>query len=133
MNRKALKTLEYDKIINKLTEYAASPMGKELCRDLLPYADLEEIRQMQRETSDALSRIFSKGNISFSGTRAIRGSLMRLTVGSVLNREELLGISSVLNVVSRVKSYSRKESAENMADSLDGYQRRTRSTPHGAT
>jgi DNA mismatch repair protein MutS2 len=121
MNRKALKTLEYDKIINKLTEYAASPMGKELCRNLLPSADLEEIRQMQRETSDALSRIFSKGNISFSGTRDIRGSLMRLTVGSVLNIEELLGISSVLNVVSRVKSYSRKESAENMADSLDGY------------
>ena len=28
MNQKALKTLEYHKIITQLTEYAASPLGK---------------------------------------------------------------------------------------------------------
>ena len=36
MNQKVLKTLEYHKIIEKLTEYAASEPGKRLCRELEP-------------------------------------------------------------------------------------------------
>ena len=43
MNQKVLKTLEYHKIIEKLTEYAASEPGKRLCRELEPSSDFEEI------------------------------------------------------------------------------------------
>ena len=39
MNIKALHTLEYDKIIAKLESYAASPLGKEYCKNLLPTDD----------------------------------------------------------------------------------------------
>ena len=67
MNQKALKTLEYDKIINQLTEYAASPLGKELCRSLNPSSDLEEIRTWQAQTTDAVTRVRFKGTTSFSG------------------------------------------------------------------
>lgn len=121
MNQKVLKTLEYNKIIDKLVEYAASPLGKELCRKLLPFTNLEEITQEQKETSSALTRLLQKGSISFSGTRDIRSSLMRLEVGSTLNIEELLYVSSVLNVTLRVKAYSRSESEDVSTDSLEHY------------
>lgn len=74
MNEKALRILEYNKIIEKLTDHATSPMGKDMCRNLLPTADLGEICQNQMETSDALSRIYAKGSLSFSGLRDIRDS-----------------------------------------------------------
>lgn len=110
MNKKALKTLEFDKIIDKLTALAATPLGKDLCKKLKPSIDLKEIEHNQTETSDALSMILKKGTLSFSGTKDIRSSLMRLEVGSVLSIEEILAVSSVLNVALRVKSYMRKES-----------------------
>ena len=47
MNTKALKTLEYDKIIRQLETYASSEMGRKLCRDLLPSSDYEEILARQ--------------------------------------------------------------------------------------
>ena len=84
MNHKALKTLEYNKIIGQLTEYASSPMGKELCSSLLPSIDYDEIVQSQQETTDAVSRIRMKGSLSFNGVRDIRDSLKRLEIGSSL-------------------------------------------------
>ena len=53
MNQKALKTLEYTKIITQLESHAASPLGKSLCRDLVPSSDLEEVRTWQAQTTDA--------------------------------------------------------------------------------
>ena len=65
MNQKALKSLEYYKIIEQLTDKASSSMGKELCQKLLPSEDIYEIRHMQTQTRDALTRLFQKGSISF--------------------------------------------------------------------
>lgn len=112
MNKKAFHTLEYNKIIDLLEQYAASPMGKTRCRQLQPSIDLEEIRQNQRETTDALSYLLQKGSISFSGLTDITPSLMRLEIGGALSIIELLRISSLLSVALRVKAYGRKENTE---------------------
>jgi len=108
MNEKALKVLEYHKIIQKLTDYAGSQPGKARCRELVPSSDLSEIRRMQRETSDAVSRLCRKGSVSFSGLTDIRGSLRRLEIGSSLNIEELLRICKLLETTSRVKAWARE-------------------------
>ena len=81
MNPKALKSLEYYKIIDQLTEKASSQMGKDLCRHLLPSEDVYEIRHMQTQTRDALTRLFQKGNVSFGSVKDVRGSLKRLEIG----------------------------------------------------
>ena len=119
MNEKALKSLEYYKIIQLLTEKASSPLGKELCRDLLPSVDLVQIQLMQAQTRDALSRLFQKGSISFGSVKDVRGSLKRLEIGSTLGIIELLSICSLLENTSRVKAYSRNERGDHPADSLD--------------
>ena len=109
MNQKALKTLEYTKIITQLESHAASPLGKSLCRELSPSSDLEEIRTRQAQTTDAVNRVRLKGSVSFSGLREIDGSLKRLEIGSSLSIPELLSISSVLTVASRAKAYGRRD------------------------
>lgn len=113
MNKKALKTLEFDKIIDKLKNLASTPLGKELCKELVPSTDINEIEHNLTETSDALSMVLKKGLLSFSGVKDIRSSLMRLNVGSVLSIDEILAVSSILNVTLRVKSYTRKENLGN--------------------
>ncbi len=107
MNQKALRTLEFEKIIEKLTEFAASLPGKELCRTLAPFTWPEDIRSAQRETSDALRRTILNGSPSFSGMQDIRGSVKRLQIGGVLSMSELLHISGLLTTAARVKAYGR--------------------------
>lgn len=121
MNEKALKTLEYYKVIEKLLEYSSTPLGQERCKNLVPMEEYEDIVKAQRETSDALSRVYKKGSLSFSGARDIRGALMRLDVGGSLSIPELLDISSVLKTAYRVKSFGQREKEEEMPDSLDEY------------
>ncbi|MGB8453411.1 MAG: endonuclease MutS2 [Anaerocolumna sp.] len=120
MNEKALKKLEYNKIIDKLTLLAGSGLGKDLCQALLPSNDMNEIIAKQKETSDALSRIYRKGSLGFYGLHDIRGSLMRLEIGSTLGAGELLHISSVLDATLRIKAYGVRDNEENTGDSLDG-------------
>ena len=120
MNEKSLRILEYNKIIEKLIDCATSSMGKDMCKKLLPSTDLGEICQGQMETSDALSRIYAKGSLSFSGLRDIRDSLLRLKVGSSLSITELLHIASLLETALRAKSYGRRETDDMSTDSLDG-------------
>lgn len=119
MNEKALRTLEYDKIIDRLVSLAASPSAKEICRNLLPSSDLYEIQAAQRETSDALARLLRKGSISFSGVTDVRGILKRLEIGSILGIGELLQLCKLLETCARVKSYSRRDTGDEGRDSLD--------------
>lgn len=121
MNQKALKTLEYTKIIAQLEEFAASEPGKKLCRELVPSTSLEEIRTWQAHTTDAVSRIRMKGSLSFAGTKDVGGSLKRLDIGSSLNIPELLALSSLLTAAARAKTYGRHESDEEEFDSLEPY------------
>ena len=119
MNQKVLKTLEYHKIIEKLTEHAASEPGKKLCRELEPSSDFEEIVQAQTETADAVTRVRQKGSVSFAGVSDIGGSLKRLEIGSSLSIHELLAVSSLLTCAARVKNYGRRQESELPDDSLD--------------
>lgn len=121
MNEKVLHTLEYDKIIQRLTELAASPLGKEYCQNLLPRTDREWILRTQRETTDALTHLLTQGDVSFAGVLDIRASLKRLDIGSSLSISELLAISRLLSAASTVKAYFRQNLQEDdtTGDSLD--------------
>lgn len=121
MNEKVLKTLEFNKILSQLEEYASSEAAKHMCHNLTPSTDIEDIRINQSHTSDGLRRIFQKGSISFSGIRDVRASLKRLSIGSVLGMGELLAISSLLDVAGRVKAFSRNPDTDAPEDSLDAF------------
>lgn len=121
MNTKVLTTLEYTKIIDLLTEKADSEPGKKLCRELVPSTDLSAIRTAQRETKDALARLFRIGSTSFGSNRDLGFSIRSLEIGSSLSMSELLKLASFLNNVSRIKTYGKKEREDLSNDSLDAY------------
>lgn len=121
MNQKVLTKLEYHKIIDMLTDKADSQPGKKLCRELLPSTDLEEIRKNQIQTSDALSRLFKVGSTSFGSNSDIGFSIKSLEIGSTLSILELMKIAAMLDNVSRIKTYGKKDREDTPDDSLSEY------------
>jgi len=118
MNNKALKTLEYNKITDRLASHASSEPGIKLCRELQPMMDMNEINSALKQTSDAVSRIFRHGSISFAGLKDIRPLTKALEVGSALGMSELLDICSLLKVAAGARRYGVSE--DEAADSLSG-------------
>ena len=118
MNNKALKTLEYNKIADRLASHASSEPGIKLCRELQPMMDMDEINSALKQTSDAVSRIFRHGSISFAGLKDIRPLTKALEVGSALGMSELLDICSLLKVAAGARRYGVSE--DEAADSLSG-------------
>lgn len=121
MNAKVLQTLEYNKIIDQLVSFASSPSGREFCLNLKPQTDRNRIEMSQRETSDALTHILTKGELSFYGIQDIRPSLKRLEIGSSLGNHELLDIALLLSSAASVKNYFRQALREDdsTGDSLN--------------
>ena len=119
MNKKTLTKLEYNKIIELLTEQASSFSGKERCRMLKPMISLSNIQSAQEETAAAFTRIVKKGRPSFSGCNPVGDSLKRLEVGAALGSGELLRICKLLETAGRVKSYGRHETSDESEDYLD--------------
>lgn len=118
MNNKALKTLEYNKITDRLASHASSEPGIKLCRELQPMMDMDEINSALKQTSDAVSRIFRHGSISFAGLKDIRPLTKALEVGSALGMSELLDICSLLKVAAGARRYGVSE--DEATDSLSG-------------
>lgn len=121
MNKKVLHTLEFDKVIERLAGFATSDKGREYCELLKPISDIEKIQARQKETGDALQRLFKKGEVSFSGIHDPSLYKKRLDIGSSLNTAELLSVVSILTVASRVKGYGEPGRADSSTDSLTHY------------
>lgn len=119
MNKKTLLKLEYNKIIDLLTEQASSFSGKERCRRLKPKTNLAEITLMQEETAAAFTRIVKKGRPSFGGSNPVGESLKRLEIGAALGSGELLRICKLLETAGRAKAYGRHENNDDSSDCLD--------------
>ena len=121
MNSKALRILEYHKIINLLVDKASSAPGKELCQKLEPMTNLSEIEEAQKQTADAFTRLVKGGRIHFSGNKDITFSIKSLEIGSALSASELLKISASLACATRAKAFARSEHDEEIEDSLQAY------------
>ena len=123
MNKKVLKTLEYDKIIDMLVEEADSALGKDSARRLRPSSDRGEIVAMQAETSHALTRLFHHGALSFHGLTDIRPSLVPLAKGGTLGAGELLRIGALLEAAKRAVEFDKKdEETDFLSGRFDGLQ-----------
>ncbi|MCF0136443.1 MAG: endonuclease MutS2 [Lachnospiraceae bacterium] len=109
MKEKHLRKLEFDKILFRLAEKAASDAAKEQCMKLQPSDNIFEVQRWQDETDEAFRYCIAKGSPSFLGLRDIRGSVKRTALGAELTMKELLDIAACLHSVSHLKEYGKRE------------------------
>ena len=84
MNKKALATLEYNKIINTLVSMACSDGAKRTLKALMPMNNIDDINSALDETNDALTRVYQKGSVDFSRIKDVRASTPALRSEALL-------------------------------------------------
>ena len=62
MNEKALRLLEFPKIREMLSTYAATDIGSALCLQLPVYSTLDQVKRLQAETQEALVILTYRGD-----------------------------------------------------------------------
>jgi DNA mismatch repair protein MutS2 len=85
LNEKALRVLEYNKIIDMLCESTVSGMGRDIASDLKPSSDLNEVKELLQETTEAVNLLLKKGNIPIGGVQDIRVPLRKVKLGATLD------------------------------------------------
>lgn len=105
MNKKIIKTLDYQKILHKLAHHASTSLGKDAVEKLEPKGDFELVKLRLQVTDEAVNVERLKGNAPFGGIRDIRASLHRVRIGGMLNPMELLDISTTMFGTRRLKRF----------------------------
>ncbi|MDX8046645.1 endonuclease MutS2 [Gracilibacillus sp. S3-1-1] len=96
MNTRILRVLEFHKIMEQLTEKAASSLGIEKIRQLKPSADFDQVVKLQDETDEAYHVIRLKGNVPLGGIVDIKPSVKRAVIGGILSTHECLDVASTI-------------------------------------
>jgi len=96
MDRKALETLDFPKILAQLAEHTSFSAGRELALALTPTDDLREAQRRQEETAEARRLLVEGSKVHLGGVHDVRPYLVRATRGAPLQPDELLEIRSTL-------------------------------------
>lgn len=102
---KALKVLEYDKIIDMLLDLTQGELARDLVEKLEPSNDIDDIRRMQEETSEAYRVLVRYGDIDYSSATHIKHLVSKASLGSMLFIEDLYDIMQNIFLVSSIKRY----------------------------
>lgn len=105
MNNKIIQTMEFEKIRQQLSQFAATDSGKETIRILLPSREASEVQRLQDETDDGRKVLRLKGGIPMPHLKDIRMHLKRLDIGGFLNGKEIAEIGRVLTTTREIKSF----------------------------
>ncbi len=116
---KSLRTLELNRVLEMLSAVCVTEEGKELALKLMPTSDVDEVRVLLKETTDANHMVELKGSPAFRDVRNVKASLGRADRGGSLNPVELLRIGGVLRAARNVKAYGEGDGIE--TGSLDHY------------
>src|SRR5690606_10655315 len=105
MNQKILKTLEFQKIIQELTSFASSTLGKEMISDLHPSQSKEEVMHWQEETADGVQIERLRGGMPIPKLENVRPHLKRLDIGASLNATEIAQIGKILTTTTETRRF----------------------------
>ncbi len=112
MNPKALRVLEFNKIKEKLKDYAHTSGAKEIIDSLEPYSNLYEIKEHIEETKEAFELLTKKGNPPFEGIYDVRDAIGRAEKGGTLMPGQLLKLANMLSCARRFKDYIKHKDEE---------------------
>jgi len=96
MDAKYLQTLEFPRILERLSQHTAFSAGRDLALALKPSSNLEEAQRRQRETSEARKLLEVKTDLALGGARDVRPLLKSAGLGAILLPTELLDIRGTL-------------------------------------
>ncbi len=116
---RAIRVLEFDKIIEKLKTYAASDLGRDEIDKLEISNDIDEISRMQEETAEAVNLIVKKSHPPLFGINSMKDYVKRAELGGSLTPGNLIKVSDSLRVARYLKGYL-NDNEEISAPTIEG-------------
>jgi DNA mismatch repair protein MutS2 len=105
MNEKALRVLEYNKVMEMLENKASSSLGKALCQALKPSSTFDEVIAWQKETTEATGMLIQIGTPPIGPFFELSSALKLSTIGGCLTPKQLLEIGDSLRTSRTIKKY----------------------------
>ena len=112
MKERSLRVLEFNKIKDRIKEYAITEASRELIDELKPYENIFEVREHIQETKEAVHLLITKGNPPFEGFYDVRDGVSRAAKGATLNPSQLLRIGNVLKSSRNFLEYIKRKEGE---------------------
>ena len=112
MEKRVLKTLEYDKILTMLKERASCCISRELVDPMEPSGDFDTVERELKLTAEAETLFYKTGRSPVDDFPDMRHCLERMHAALFLSTGELLGIASCLKAARIAKDILAKEVGE---------------------
>ncbi len=106
MESKTFKTLEFDKVLHMLADFAKNDDAKAKALSLVPSSVFRVVEQTLEETDAAVTLILKYGSPEIVRINNIDESAKRLKVGGGLSMPELLNIACILKGARTMKRYT---------------------------
>lgn len=105
MNAASMKTLEFDKILERISEYAITDAARSRIKNLVPSADPDQINAWMSETTEARIMLERNSSVPLPALENFVEILGRLNKGIVLSPGELDECRRLLESVKRMQKY----------------------------
>jgi DNA mismatch repair protein MutS2 len=102
---KSMNTLEYPKIINHVSEFAVSDIGRQKIKEILPSNARDEVETMLEETDDAVKILRIKGGIPLGTFADVRPHIKRMRIGADLTGQEMVQVGQLLKGIREIYTF----------------------------
>ncbi len=105
MNKKTFNTLEFNKILQKLSSFTENEKVQERILELVPETDIEKVKLLQKETTEAQGIILRRGTPPGFKMTDVTAGVLKTERGGTMTMAELLSLSRAMNLARRLKGY----------------------------
>lgn len=100
-----LEKLEYNKILDKLSNYAITYLGKQLCLNLLPSNNKKQVENILKETKDAVNLLFRCNTPPIYEIADNTINIKTIESYGTLSIKSILELNNILNISEKLKKY----------------------------
>ena len=104
-----LKKLEYDKMLEILSKYCVTYMGKELAKALIPSNSKEKVQELLNETFEAVNLSYRNSMPGFYEIDRIDIELKNLESSNTLSCRSLINLKNIFKLSNELKEYFSKD------------------------
>lgn len=105
MKQKSKEVLEFNKIIDRIAEFAETENGKKEIRKLDISSDIETVVYHQKQTAEALAINIEKGTPPLGGVSDVKEYVRRGAIGGIISMRGLLSCADTLRAARLMKNY----------------------------
>ena len=113
IEKRALKTLEFDKVREQVSTFCTNSIGKQAIDELVPETDFDTVVELLEEMDEGLAILRVKGNVPMGGIFDIRPHARRSQIGGMLSPMELMEIASTICASRILRNFIEDVESEN--------------------